>query len=44
MFHSKEIIAEKFNLPCYINNVANAAALAELNYGLGKGKDSILIS
>lgn len=38
----KEIIAAKFNLPCYVNNVANAAALAELNYGLGKGKDSIL--
>ncbi len=38
----KEIIAEKFDLPCYVNNIANAAALAEFNYGLGKGKDSIL--
>lgn len=38
----KEIIWEKFNLPCYINNLANAAALAEFNYGVGKGKDSIL--
>ncbi|MBK7105569.1 MAG: ROK family protein [Ignavibacteriae bacterium] len=38
----KDIIAEKFNLPCYVNNVANAAALAELNYGLGKGINSFL--
>ncbi len=38
----KEIIAEKFHLPCYVNNVANAAALAELKFGLGRGKDSIL--
>ena len=38
----KEMIAKKFNLPCYINNVANAAALAELNYGSGKGKNSFL--
>lgn len=38
----KDIIAEKFNLPCYVNNVANAAALAELNYGLGKGIKSFL--
>ncbi len=38
----KEIIAEKFDLPCYVSNVANAGALAELNYGEGKGKNSIL--
>jgi len=38
----KTIIAEKFHLPCYVSNVANAAALAELNFGEGKGKESIL--
>ena len=38
----KEILAEKFKLPSYILNVANAAALAEQNFGLGKGKSSIL--
>lgn len=38
----KKIILDKFNLPCYINNIANAAALAEYSYGVGKGKDSIL--
>lgn len=38
----KEILAEKFELPSYILNVANAAALAELNFGLGKNKNSIL--
>ncbi|MFA7420915.1 MAG: ROK family protein [Melioribacteraceae bacterium] len=38
----KEILAEKFKLPSYILNVANAAALAEQNFGLGKNKNSIL--
>ena len=38
----KEILAEKFKLPSYILNVANAAALAEQNFGLGRGKNSIL--
>jgi glucokinase-like ROK family protein len=38
----KDIIAEKFDLPCFVSNVANAGALAELNYGVGKGKNSIL--
>ncbi|MBU1098055.1 MAG: ROK family protein [Bacteroidetes bacterium] len=38
----KDIIENKFALHCYLNNVANAAALAELNYGAGQGKDSIL--
>lgn len=38
----KEILADKFKLPSYILNVANAAALAELNFGLGKNKNSIL--
>ncbi|MGD8780821.1 MAG: ROK family protein [Ignavibacteria bacterium] len=38
----KEILAEKFKLPSYILNVANAAALAELNFGLGRGKESVL--
>lgn len=38
----KSIVMEKFNMPCYVNNVANMAALAELNFGLGKGKESVL--
>ena len=38
----KQILADKFKLPSYILNVANAAALAELNFGLGIGKNSIL--
>ena len=38
----KTIIMEKFKLPCYVHNVANAAALAELKFGVGKGKSNLL--
>ena len=38
----KEILAKKFKMPSYILNVANAAALAEQNFGVGIGKNSIL--
>ncbi|MDP3147710.1 MAG: ROK family protein [Ignavibacteria bacterium] len=38
----KSILSNKFKLPCYINNVANAAALAERNFGLGKGIENAL--
>ena len=36
------IIKEKLKLPCYVKNVANAAALAEFNYGMGRGKSNLL--
>ncbi|MBU0474376.1 MAG: ROK family protein [Bacteroidetes bacterium] len=38
----KSILYNKFKLPCYVNNIANAAALAERNYGLGKGIENVL--
>lgn len=38
----KEVLAQKFKLPSYILNVANAATLAEQNFGIGRGKESIL--
>ncbi|HPG82153.1 MAG TPA: ROK family protein [bacterium] len=38
----KEIIEKEFDLYCYVENVANAAALAELNYGFNRKIDNIL--
>jgi len=38
----QEIIEKEFGLYCYVENVANAAALAELNYGVTKDIDNIL--
>ena len=38
----KDIVEKAFGLYCYIENVANAAALAELNYGVKKEVDNIL--
>lgn len=38
----KDIIEKEFGLYCYVENVANAAALAELNYGVRKNIDNIL--
>jgi len=37
-----EIIEKEFGLFCYVENVANAAALAEFNYGIGKEINNIL--
>lgn len=38
----KEIIENEFDLYCHIENVANAAALAEYNFGVKKVSDNIL--
>lgn len=38
----KEIIEKEFGLYCYVENVANAAALAELHYGIKRKADNIL--
>ena len=38
----KEIIEKEFKTNVYIDNLANAAALAELNLGKGKGKKNLL--
>ncbi|MCB0283640.1 MAG: ROK family protein [Calditrichae bacterium] len=38
----KKIIEDEFGLFCYVENVANSAALAELNYGVKKNADNIL--
>lgn len=38
----EEIIEREFGLFCYVENIANAAALAELNFGIGRGIDNFL--
>ncbi len=37
----KECIENRFSIPCYIDNGANAAALVEYLFGIGKNKRSI---
>ena len=38
----KNIIEKEFKVETYVENVANVAALAELNFGNGKGKNNLL--
>ena len=38
----KNLIEKEFSIETYVENVANAAALAELNFGNGKGKRNVL--
>ncbi len=38
----KHLLEEKLKMHVHVENVANAAALAELNYGEGKGKKNLL--
>ena len=35
-------LKEKYNIPVYLDNDANAAAIGEYMFGAGKGKDSIV--
>ncbi|MEW5820496.1 MAG: ROK family protein [Cyanobacteriota bacterium] len=39
----KQLIKEKFNLPCFVDNDANAAAYAEHKYGAAKGYKNALV-
>ena len=39
----KSILKKKYNLPVFIENDANCAALAELYYGKGKGKKNFVL-
>ncbi len=38
----KNLIEKEFDVNVYVENVANAAALAELNFGKGRGKKNLL--
>ena len=38
----KNLIEKEFNVESYVENVANVAALAEFNFGNGKGKKNVL--
>lgn len=38
----KQLLSERYNLPVYVENDMNAAALAELHYGAGKKHNSFL--
>lgn len=40
--HITEILAEKFGIPAYLCNDANACALAEWKYGAGRGTDNMI--
>lgn len=37
----KKILEEEFNLPCFVENDVNCAALGEFSYGAGKGTRSM---
>jgi len=41
-FPLQDYFAEKLNVPCIVDNNANAAALAEVTYGVGKGQPVVL--
>ncbi|OJX47306.1 MAG: hypothetical protein BGO78_17730 [Chloroflexi bacterium 44-23] len=41
-FPIRQILTEQFNVPIYINNDANLAALGEWKYGIGQGHKNLL--
>lgn len=41
-FHLRDRLAEKLNLPVYVDNDANCATLAETNFGAGKGYSNVI--
>ncbi|MBR2907974.1 MAG: ROK family protein [Clostridia bacterium] len=40
--HITDMLSEKFNIPTYLCNDANACALAEWKYGAGKGTENMI--
>jgi glucokinase-like ROK family protein len=41
-FPLKKLLRERFNVPCFIENDVNLAALGEWGYGAGQGKQNIV--